>query len=217
MRALAEAPQMLMSYAGLQYEYLMSWEYFDDEWENVKPTIPFKQLPILVVDDEHQIAQSTSIMRFLQKLADIEPQDPIDAAKADVILESAQELFRPLNPTVNFALGEDFESKRKSMLPDLSSRFADLERALLDGGKKFFMGDDPIACDFTAFHHLDLSRQLDPNFLGQFSRLNEFVSDIERIESISNYLNSRPELIDVKTGPKLVINGNAHPTGTDKT
>ena len=217
MRALAEAPQMLMRYAGVQYEYLMSWEYFDDEWENVKPTIPFKQLPILVVDDEHQIAQSTSIMRFLQKLADIEPQDPIDAAKADAILESAQELFRPLNPTVNFALGEDFESKRESMLPDLSSRFADLERALLGGGKKFFMGDDPIACDFTAFHHLDLSRQLDPNFLGQFSRLNEFVSDIERIESISNYLNSRPELIDVKTGPKLVINGKAHPTGTDKT
>ena len=217
MRALAEAPQMLMSYAGLQYEYLMSWKYFDDEWENVKPTIPFKQLPILVVDDEQQIAQSTSIMRFLQKLADIEPQDPIDAAKADVILESAQELFRPLNPTVNFALGEDFESKRESMLPDLSSRFADLERALLDGGKKFFMGDDPIACDFTAFHHLDLSRQLDPNFLGQFSRLNEFVSDIERIESISNYLNSRPELIDVNTGPKLVINGKAHPTGTNKT
>ena len=217
MRALAEAPQMLMSYAGLQYDYLMSWEYFDDEWENVKPTIPFKQLPILVVDDEQLIAQSTSIMRFLQKLADIEPQDPIDAAKADAILGSTQELFRPLNPTVNFALGEKFESKRESMLPDLSSRFADLERALLDGGKKFFMGDDPIACDFTAFHHLDLSRQLDPNFLGQFSRLNEFVSDIERIECISNYLNSRPELIDVKTGPKLVINGKAHPTGTDKT
>ena len=217
MRALAEAPQILMSYAGLQYEYLMSWEYFDDEWENVKPTIPFKQLPILVVEDQHQIAQSTSIMRFLQKLADIEPQDPIDAAKADAILESAQELFRHLNPTVNFALGEDFESKRESMLPDLSSRIANIERALLDGGKKFFMGDDPISCDFTAFHHLDLSRQLDPNFLGQFSRLNEFVSDIERIESISNYLNSRPELIDVKTGPKLVINGKAHPTGTDKT
>ena len=113
MRALAEAPQMLMSYAGLQYEYLMSWEYFNDEWENVKSTIPFKQLPILVVDDEHQIVQSASIIRFLQGLADKEPQDPIDAAKADVILESAQELFRPLNPTVNFALGEDFETKKR--------------------------------------------------------------------------------------------------------
>ena len=93
MRALAEAPQMLMKFADLNYEYLMSWDYFDDDWEMVKPTIPFQQLPILVVDDEHQIAQSTSIMRFLQRLADMEPQDPVVAAKADAILESAQELL----------------------------------------------------------------------------------------------------------------------------
>ena len=54
MRALAEAPQMLMKFADLNYEYLMSWDYFDDDWEMVKPTIPFQQLPILVVDGEHQ-------------------------------------------------------------------------------------------------------------------------------------------------------------------
>ena len=88
----------------------------------------------------------------------MEPQDPVVAAKADRILESAQELFRPLNPTVNFAVGEDFESKKESMLPELSSRFADLERALLNEGEQFFMGENPIACDFTVYHHLDISR-----------------------------------------------------------
>ena len=103
------------------------------------------------------------------------------------------------------------------MLPELSSRFADLERALLNGGEQFFMGENPIACDFTVYHHLDISRNLDPDFLGQFSRLSEFVRDIERIESVSAYLNSRPELIDVKVAPKLVINGKAHPTGINKT
>ena len=120
MRALAEAPQLLMSYTGLKYEYLMSWEHFEDDWENVKPNITFKQLPLLVVDDEHQIAQSTSIMRFIEKISRLEPEDPIVAAKADAILENAQELFRPLNPTVNFAVGEDFESKRESMITSLS-------------------------------------------------------------------------------------------------
>ena len=83
----------------------------------VKPTIPFQKLPILIVDDEHQIAQSTSIMRFLQRLAGMEPQDPVVAAKADAILESAQELFRPLNPTINFAVGENFESKKNPRFP----------------------------------------------------------------------------------------------------
>ena len=79
------------------------------------------------------------------------------------------------------------------------------------------MGETPIACDFTVYHHLDISRNLDPEFLDQFSRLSEFVREIERLESVSNYLNSRPELIDVKSAPKLVINGKPHPTGTNKT
>ena len=55
MRALAEAPQMLMHYAGIDYEYLMSWDYFEDNWENVKSQVPFKQLPILIVDGIHHI------------------------------------------------------------------------------------------------------------------------------------------------------------------
>ena len=37
MRALAEAPQMLMYYAGIDYEYLMSWDYFGDDWEMLSP------------------------------------------------------------------------------------------------------------------------------------------------------------------------------------
>ena len=30
MRALAEAPQLLLNYSGVEYEYLMSWDHFDD-------------------------------------------------------------------------------------------------------------------------------------------------------------------------------------------
>ena len=51
MRALAEAPQLLLTYCGIDYEYCMSWYHFDDAWANVKPKISFQQLPILEVED----------------------------------------------------------------------------------------------------------------------------------------------------------------------
>ena len=51
MRALAEAPQLLLTYCGIDYEYCMSWDHFGDAWANVKPSISFQQLPILEVED----------------------------------------------------------------------------------------------------------------------------------------------------------------------
>ena len=112
MRALAEAPRLLFHYANIEYDDLMSWDYYDKEWSEVKPNIPFKQLPMLVVDKEHEICQSIAIMTFIEYLAGINITDPILNAKANAITHSAQELFMPLNPTVNFAIGEKFIKKR---------------------------------------------------------------------------------------------------------
>ena len=195
----------------------MSWDYFGDDWKKIKSQVPFKQLPILIVNDKHQIAQSISIMRYIEKISRFELDDPIASAKADAILQSAQELFAPLNPTVNFAVGEDFDSKRESMKPVLLSRYEDLERALIASGKKFFIDDVPRACEFATFHHLDISKRIAPEILEQFTRLQQFMLDIKEIESVAIYLDARPDLIDVKVAPKLVIDGVAHPTGTQKT
>ena len=217
MRALAEAPRMLFHYTQIDYEDLMSWDYYGKDWSQVKPNITFKQLPVLIVDEKHEIAQSIAIMSYIEKLAEINIKDPILAAKADAIMQSAQELFSPLNPTVNFAIGEDFSSKRDAMKPFLLSRFDDLEKVLTSSGKKFFVDDLPHACDFAVFHHLDLSKDLDKSLIKKFPKLEKFIDDISSIESIGSYLNKRPNLIDVSISPKLVIDGMAHPTGIKKT
>ena len=113
MRALAEAPRMLFHYTGIEYEDLMSWDYYDKEWSEVKPNIPFKQLPMLIIDKKYEICQSMAIMTFIENLAGINITDPILNAKANAIMQSAQELFMPLNPTVNFATGEKFAKKKR--------------------------------------------------------------------------------------------------------
>ena len=217
MRALAEAPQLLMHYADIEYNYIMSWDYYDKEWQEVKPQIPFKQLPMIVVDDEHEICQSIAILNFIQNIAGLRLEDPVQEAKANAILQSAQELFLPLNPAVNFAVGDDFVKRRDDMLPFLQTRFEELEKIINLNGGRFFIDDTPRACDFAAFHHLDLSRKLDGKIIKDFPRLEKFLDDIALLSSIESYLSERPELIDVSIEPKLVINGKAHPTGTVKT
>lgn len=217
MRALAEAPQLLLEYSGLEYEYLMSWDHFDDVWSKVKPMIPFQQLPMMEVGDGTQICQSIAILQYIENRSGLSISDPIKAAEAMAILQSAQELFAPLNPTVNFATGDDFVTKRDAMREGLKSRFADLARCLEKYDGKYFIDDTPRAAEFAAYHHFDLSRYLDPEILNSFPRLLQFINDIESINSISSYLENRPKLIDVGIEPKLIIDGKAQPTGVQKT
>ena len=217
MRALAEAPQLLLEYSGLDYEYLMSWDHFDDVWSKVKPIIPFQQLPMMEVEDGTQICQSIAILQYIENRSGLSISDPIKAAEAMAILQSAQELFAPLNPTVNFATGDDFLTKRDAMREGLKSRFADLARCLEKYDGKYFIDDTPRAAEFAAYHHFDLSRYLDPEILNSFPRLLQFINDIESINSISSYLENRPKLVDVGIEPKLIIDGKAQPTGVQKT
>ena len=172
---------------------------------------------MLIIDDKHEVAQSIAILNYIEKIAGIDIKDQIQSAKADAILQSAQELFAPLNPTVNFATGESFIEKRDMMKPMLMSRFDDLDRALNLSGKKFFIDDKPHACDFAVFHHLDLSKKLDETLIANFPRLEKFIFNISSIDSVSNYLKNRPELIDVSIEPKLIINEKPHPTGVNQT
>ena len=143
----------------------MSWDYYGKEWSEIKSQVPFRQLPMLVVDDKHEICQSIAILTYIENIAGLKINDPILNAKANAILQSAQELFMPLNPTVNFAVGEDFQKRKEEMKPNLISRFEDLERALNASKKTFFIDDNPRACDFAAFHHFDLSKKLDEEII----------------------------------------------------
>ena len=217
MRALAEAPQLLLNYCKINYEYIMSWDHFDDEWSNVKPKLAFKQLPMMEVEDGTQICQSIAILQYIENLGGLKISNPVKAAEATAVLQSAQELFAPLNPTVNFAVGQDFNNKRDSMRVNLESRFSDLARYLDKYEGTYFIDDTPRAAEFACFHHLDLSRNLDPEILNKFPRLIKFVNDIEAIDSVSKYLKNRPKLVDVGIEPKLIINGTEHPTGVNKT
>ena len=214
MRALAEAPQLMLRYAGTPYSYEMAWEYFGQPWSEVKTSVAYRQLPRLVVDNDTRICQSGAITRFLAQLTGLQPEDPLVRGEVDALYETSQEMFMPLNPTINFAVGEKFESMKSELLEQIQPRLADFERLLnAKPDMPFFFGETPFYCDFGVFHHVNLALFLDEGLLGACPRLREFMPTLEGLAGVREYLANRPELIGVGTQPQLVIDGVARPTG----
>lgn len=213
MRAFAEAPQMMLHYRDQPYRYQMAWDYFGRPWAEAKSETPFRQLPMLVTEDGVQIAQTGAIMRYLARRLSLVPADPDEAARVDSVFETSQDLFLPLNPTVNFATGDAFREAQQAILTTIKSRLDDFERMLADHDAPFFFGESPFYCDFGVFHQMDLAHFLDENLLCNHPRMMEFMDAMRSLSGVGTYLAERPELISVGIGPKLVINGTPVPTG----
>ena len=138
------------------------------------------------------------------------------AAYADSIFESAHDLFLPLNPTINVWVG-DMHLKNKKVLIEkiLPKAFNNFEKLLDKYEGKFFLGDRVFYCDYNVYHHISLALILDKNILDNYTNLKRFMSDFEKIKGISEYLNSRPKLIDIGTWPKVIIDGIEYTSGTN--
>ena len=214
-RALAESPQMMMRYAGVEYRYEMAWDYYGKPWSEAKLEVAFGQLPVLVVNDTVHIWQSGAIVRYLAKLTGTMPKEPLLAARVDAVFEQTQELFASLNPTVNIRIGEEhlkFKEMFLSSFPGILKNFArQLEHS--DEGHYFF-GSKPYYCDFSAYHYFSLATILQQDILNAYPSVLDFMAAVENLSGVKEYLASRPEIIDVGTAPKLIIDGIAKPTGT---
>ena len=65
LRALCEAPRMMLHTAGIEYSYEMAWDYFKKPWGDVKKEVIFHKLPLLVIDEKIEIWQSNTISRYI--------------------------------------------------------------------------------------------------------------------------------------------------------
>ena len=214
MRAFTEAIQMQLCYGRVPYTYHMAWEYFKKSWPEMKKEIGFGQLPVLVVDNQTTIWQSGAIMPYTAKFAKTLPTNEENRAIADAIFESSQELFQPLNATINFKTGEEYEGIKKTILSGFVPKIFYFNKYLeSDKRGPFFLGSSPSYCDFGVYHQLSMIRVLEPTIFDDWLSIRSFLSAIENLSGVSEYLNSRPELVGIKEKPKLIIKGKAVPTG----
>ena len=137
----------------------------------------------MIVQNDQQIAQSGNIDRFIAKKANMLPNDDILDAKADSIFEASNEMFFPLNPTVNFAVGGVIKEEKSTMINNVVDRLKSFENILnntLNG--PFFLVKKPFYCDFGIYHHLSLLRKLSNNIFEKYLNKSKFMNAMEGIE-----------------------------------
>jgi len=214
MRALCEAPQMMLHYADIPYEYKMVWDHYGSSWAEVKKDIIFNRLPILIINEDKYLWQSNTIIRYLSNLTKTKPSDEFQLAYCDAVFESTHEMFSPLNPTINMTFGEKFNANKKKLLEDiLPNSLNNFEKLLQNSSGNFFIGNDPFYCDFNAYHHFSMCLILDKNIFSNFPNLKKFINNFEKLNNIKNYLDGRPELVELGKSPHFLINGKKIPTG----
>ena len=214
MRSLCEAPQMMLHYADIPYEYKMVWDHYGSSWAEVKKDIIFNRLPILIINEDKYIWQSNTIIRYLSNLTKTKPSDEFQLAYCDAVFESTHEMFSPLNPTINMTFGEKYNSNKKKLLEDiLPNSLNNFEKLLHNSSGNFFIGNDPFYCDFNAYHHFSMSLILDKNIFSNFPNLKKFINNFEKLNNIKNYLDGRPELVELGKSPHFLIDGKKIPTG----
>ena len=214
MRALCEAPQMMLHYADIPYEYKMVWDHYGSSWAEVKKDIIFNRLPILIINEDKYLWQSNTIIRYLSNLTKTKPSDEFQLAYCDAVFESTHEMFSPLNPTINMTFGEKYNSNKKKLLEDiLPNSLNNFEKLLQNSSGNFFIGNDPFYCDFNAYHHFSMCLILDKNIFSNFPNLKKFINNFEKLNNIKNYLDGRPELVELGKSPHFLIDGKKIPTG----
>lgn len=196
----AEAIRLACHFSGLP---LKDTRLTRDEFDAMKASgeLPYGQVPLLVVDGKHKIAQSAAIIRFIGKLSGLYPVDPITAAMTDSLLDEEIDLFMGLSVSryrERFGFGslsEDSVSAVRRALNDevLPKHLGFFERVLENSPTGWLCGtENPCVADFVLVPRLQwlasgVNDGISLQILDPFPRVKGLIDSFMALEKIQEY------------------------------
>uniref|UniRef100_UPI00398EC112 hematopoietic prostaglandin D synthase-like n=1 Tax=Pristiophorus japonicus TaxID=55135 RepID=UPI00398EC112 len=186
LRGRAETARYIFAYSGIEYE---DNTIERSVWAHLKPTLTFKQLPILKVD-EMELNQSTAIGRYLARETGLAGKDKFEQAQVDAIVDTIND-FMNLFPWTE----RDETVKQKVTADILANNFP----VLLDGlckllsDRTWFIGDSVTWADFHwAVCSITLTN-LNVDILHNHPKLLALKERVEALPKIAAWIEQRPK------------------------
>eukprot|EP00656_Telonema_subtile_P056698 TRINITY_DN912_c0_g1_i1.p1 TRINITY_DN912_c0_g1~~TRINITY_DN912_c0_g1_i1.p1 ORF type:complete len:230 (-),score=63.16 TRINITY_DN912_c0_g1_i1:170-859(-) len=78
------------------------------DWPAVKPSTPWGSLPFLTLSDGSVLGQQRAILRLIGRSTNLYPEDPLQAARVDELMDAADDIINTVN---NAGRGLETEAK----------------------------------------------------------------------------------------------------------
>jgi len=196
-RGICQPIRLLLQYSGEDYveERRTPTKPFSqgkEEWVKVKGTLglDFPNLPYYI-DDEVQITQSGTILRYLARKHNLEGDTVQVRVLADMINEDANDLRKRL---IRTCLCKEFDYEKKSLLAALPAKLEPIARAI--GSNKFIGGSKVTYADFNLYDVLYTVEKFAPGSLDAFPVLKQHQQSIESLPAIQKYRASEDYIKD---------------------
>lgn len=162
------------------------------EWRELKPAMPFGQLPVLEMDGK-MYCQSIGINRFLARQFGYYGSDAIQGLEIDQILGAIGDLL-PKDSEMTWGLhGEEKEKAIQSFKETDVPRLLKFLESLL-GDRKWLVGDNVTLADLAVFEFLTASvTRLTGDGWRQSSPVVEALTErVASLPALAAYIASRP-------------------------
>lgn len=143
-----EAARIALEIAGVQFEDVRV-PYA--QWPALKPSTPFGALPVLEVDGV-VMAQSNTINRYVGRLSGLYPEDALQAAFCDEVMDAVEDIANAVAPT--FSIKDEAARKAARIAfaaGPLTSYLKAMQARLEAHGGEFFADGRLTVADIKVF------------------------------------------------------------------
>ena len=154
------------------------------QWPAVRDTTPFRIVPVLEVDGE-AISQSNAINRYVGRLADLYPEDALEALRCDEVMDAVEDVISKFVQTFRIENEDEKRAAREVLVNGPAKLYLEqLNRMLEARGGEFFAAGRLTVADLKVFVWLksllggvldyvptDLPARHAPALLKQFERI----------------------------------------------
>lgn len=197
----AEVARLLATLGGLEFE---DERLTFEEWgqSDLKPKLPFGQLPVLEVDGE-MLAQSSAIDRYLAQLAGLLPSDPWAAALADAAYAYCEDIWMTIYPSFKIKDAEEKIKARQELVKGaLADKLKLLSKLVESKSGAYLAGDQITHGDLAVFCNLSTLQSgwldgIPTTILDDYPALKAFRQAIANVPAIKAFYDKETD--DIRT------------------